>query len=56
MTGVQTCALPISVEIETHARAVLVGSEVDVYGEVGERLARAADYVEIGRASCRERV
>src|SRR5438270_11925861 len=55
VTGVQTCALPIS------AGAWKVGDGLDPSTMVGPlvsttQLERVTKYLEIGRASCRERV
>src|SRR6476661_8984593 len=47
VTGVQTCALPISPQFP-------IGSQ-NVHGSDGPSAADAANGVEIGRASCRER-
>ena len=55
MTGVQTCALPICLRLDI-SRMKFPDS---FFADMAPRMARAydaMDHLEIGRASCRERV
>ena len=55
VTGVQTCALPIYAWNAPPTKAVMVGDyKFDLMA--GQRAETATVYIEIGRASCRERV
>src|SRR3546814_3358975 len=61
VTGVQTCALPISFDVERAALGLLRvtidkagGVRIEDCEQVSRQLSRV--YEEIGRASCRERV
>src|SRR3546814_9935772 len=63
VTGVQTCALPIwplsrlrGGGADRHHRLVIGKAAVDQLAGEGDIVALDPDMVEIGRASCRERV
>src|SRR3546814_2776391 len=66
VTGVQTCALPISAAklalagapflVATVAGAVLAAAGAYLFGKLALRASGASFILEIGRASCRERV
>ena len=55
MTGVQTCALPISLEVG-ESDLIIVNYIPNVTGEVSDQIILTTNDPEIGRASCRERV
>ena len=56
MTGVQTCALPISPAAGSAAAVVLAAVELELRGLADTDDLEVEGQGEIGRASCRERV
>src|SRR3546814_9958762 len=56
VTGVQTCALPISLPVAPVTRIILVLLSVRISSCIGSCTATGRSGDQIGRASCRERV